>query len=132
MSRVTSHMSHVMCHMSHVMCHIHYFYFSDNVVGPVGGGSVIKTATTFSNTLSVNHQPKAKRSIIIQGGAEILSASVAKSFAPDSPTYGYTCQQCGTNCTSWGIFTDHKKKTERGKGQHPGLELQIWLPKTHF
>ena len=44
-SRVTCHKSRVTCHVSHVTCHIFSSsFFSDKVVKPIGGGSVINGA----------------------------------------------------------------------------------------
>ena len=46
--KLTKNMSHVTCHVSCVTCHIFFFSFSDKVVKPVYGGSVINRATPSS------------------------------------------------------------------------------------
>ena len=71
-SRATCHVSRVTCHVSHVMCHMSLFFsfFSDKVVDPIGGGSVINGATLSSFQLTIHYiGPNLKLELTILGSS---------------------------------------------------------------
>ena len=77
MSSVTCHVSGVNYHLSHVMCHMSHFFFSDKVVKPIGGGSVINGATPSS---FMYKSPLLQKNLVIQVFIKFLTHDLEQIF----------------------------------------------------